>query len=282
MIVSRSKASVDAVARHYDELDHWYQVIWGEHVHHGLFESRRETIPEATEKLIELLARELDPKPGDLLCDVGCGYGGTARYLAENFGAHVTGVTVSTAQAEYAQEHSAQGVDIRVCDFLKSDFDDKYFDIVMSIESTEHFDDKSQLFAELFRILKPGGRIGVFAWLSKHNPAPWEVRWLLEPICREGHLPGIGDQDEYQQLLQDAGFASLDFTDLSNSVKRTWTLVIRRIANQLLVNQEARSFIRSGFSNTAFLKTLFRIRLAYALGSMRYGLFTAVKPKDSC
>ncbi len=63
--------------------------------------------------------------------------------------------------------------------------------------------------------------------------------------------------------------------------QRTWTLVIRQVIQRILNDSQARSFLRSSARNIVFSKTLFRIRLAYGLGAMRYGLFTAVQPEAS-
>ena len=52
MICSSSPVSTEDVADHYDELDPFYREIWGEHVHHGLWESGKETIEEAVVNLV--------------------------------------------------------------------------------------------------------------------------------------------------------------------------------------------------------------------------------------
>lgn len=281
MIAPRTIPGPDAVADHYNELDHWYRAIWGEHVHHGIFERRSDTIPEATERLIERLAEALRVQQGDRLCDVGCGYGGTARYLAWHHGAHVTGVTLSHAQADHARELDAPHVDIRVGDFLEAALDSETYDAAYSVESSEHFADKPALFRRMHEILKPGGRLAISAWLAKESPSKFQIRHLLKPICREGRLPGMGTHSEYESMLAEAGFTDISYDDLSRQVPRTWTLVIRRIAARLLTDPEARRFLRSHPRNLEFGLSLFRIRAAYAFGAMRYGLFTACKPEKA-
>lgn len=280
MIAPRTIPGPDAVADHYNELDPWYRAIWGEHVHHGLFEGRGDSIAEATERLIVRLAEALDIQPGETCCDVGCGYGGTARYLAVKFNTHVTGVTLSQAQAGFAQTLDVPNVDIRVGDFLDSALEPDAFDAAYSVESSEHFADKLALFREMRRILKPDGRVAIAAWLARENPGAFQTRHLLEPICREGRLPGMGTRSEYESMLADAGFTDIAYTDLSRQVPRTWTLVIRRIVARLFTDPEARAFLRSRPRNLEFGLSLFRIRAAYALGAMQYGLFTARKPEQ--
>ena len=60
---------------------------------------------------MELICRKLQLKPGMRVLDIGCGWGGLGRYMAQQYGVHVTGVTVSWAQAQYAESHS-EGLDV--------------------------------------------------------------------------------------------------------------------------------------------------------------------------
>src|SRR4051812_19580875 len=82
------------VAAHYDDLDRYYRGLWGEHVHHGLFDAPGMSPEEATRRLIAVVAGEAAVGPGSVVCDVGCGYGGTSRVLAREYGADVTGLTI--------------------------------------------------------------------------------------------------------------------------------------------------------------------------------------------
>ena len=92
----------EQVGRHYDDLDTFYREIWGDHVHHGRWVSGKESTEEAVIALIDAVAAAANVGEGSRVIDVGCGYGGTSRYLASELGAEVTGFTVSRAQHEYA------------------------------------------------------------------------------------------------------------------------------------------------------------------------------------
>ena len=100
MIVPSVQTTAASVALHYDELDVFYREVWGEHVHHGLWLGGAESAERAVVQLIEHIAARAHIRQGDAVCDVGCGYGGTARVLAKEFGAVVTGISVTPRQIE--------------------------------------------------------------------------------------------------------------------------------------------------------------------------------------
>lgn len=279
MIIPREPQAAGHVSAHYDELDRYYLEIWGEHVHHGLWETGKESPNEATAALITRVAERLRLQEGERVCDAGCGYGGTARVLASEHRVHVTGVTLSSAQYRYAVDQSdAIAAAFVLGDFLAVDLPREGFDAAISIESSEHMGDKPAFFSKLHGILRPGGRMACMAWLARDNPKDWQVRRLLEPICREGRLPGMGDEQDYRVLLDEAGFGGIQFEDYTRQVKKTWLIVAWRMAKRIALDREARAFLRQGPENRVFAKTVLRILLAYETGAMRYGLFTARKP----
>jgi len=281
MIVPNVAQAEADVAGHYDELDPVYRAVWGDHVHHGLWTSGRETPAQAVEALADLVGERLAPRPGDCLVDIGCGYGATAARFAERLGVAVTGLTLSKAQHRIA---SARGgaLSFHVRDWLANHLPAAAFDHGYAIESSEHMTDKPLFFGEAHRVLKPGGRLVVCAWLAAPAPTPWQIRHLLEPICREGRLPSMGSQANYEAMARDAGFELVAFEDLSRRVRRTWTLCLTGFLRHLLTDGGARRLVFSPATrNRIFMATLPRLIWAYRSGAMRYGLFTFAKPLES-
>jgi len=278
MIIPNTVQTTAAVARHYDDLDTYYREIWGDHVHHGYFVTGDETVAAATEALITLLASRLDLTPGQEICDIGCGYGATANHLAEKYQARVTGFTVSAAQAARATNASGR-VDIRLGDWLANDLPAQKFDRAYAIESSEHMPDKQRFFNEAFRTLKPGGRLAVCAWLAADKPRGWEIRHLLEPICREGRLPGMGTEAEYREFGRNAGFEIISVEDISARVSRTWTICAQRLFKQLFVDPRyIKMLLNPRKADRIFALTLFRLIAAYRTKSMRYCVLVYRKP----
>jgi tocopherol O-methyltransferase len=271
------------VAAHYDDLDRFYREIWGEHVHHGLWTARRLTPSEAARQMIDVVAEKAAIKKGDTICDIGCGYGGTARVLAREYGANVTALTISRAQHAYAEsvDPGSANPAYLLRDWMDNGLESESFDAALAIESSEHMPDLPTFFAEVARVLRPGGRFVVCAWLTRDRPRSWERRALLEPICREGRLRGMESAAEYDRLARAAGLEPRTFEDRSRQVKRTWPICAARVLTGFFREPSYRRFLlRSGGPNRIFALTLVRIALAYQIGSMRYGILTAVKPGD--
>jgi tocopherol O-methyltransferase len=278
MILPATPQGAEAVAAHYDELDLFYREVWGEHVHHGYWAEGRESAEEAADALVDLLADRMGFAAGHAVCDIGCGYGASARRLAARWGVHVTGVTISAAQAGIAAARAREqpGVTVALRDWLANGFADGSFDRAYAIESTEHMEDKQRFFDEAYRTLRPGGRLGVFAWLAGDRPRAWEVRHLLEPICREGRLPGMGDEADYRAMAGRAGFAVTTVEDFSVQVRRTWTICARRLLGRIATQPKyARFLLDTTARNRIFAVTMLRLILAYRTGAMRYCLLIA-------
>ncbi len=278
MIESEIFETPATVASHYDDLDLFYREIWGLHIHHGLWRTGKESSSIATIELLEHLMRDVVLPDHARVCDVGCGYGETSRYLANRFNVEVTGLSVSEKQLSFAKslgENSS--VKLLLQDWMENKLDSDSFDLVISIESSEHMPNLKRFFEEAYRVLRPGGTLKICAWLSKNDPEPWELKHLLQPICTEGRLR-LYDESEYTHLIQETGFRHSHFENISDQVKKTWSLCLQRCLWKFMTDFRYLSFMMKNVSeNKKFLLSLLRIRLAYETRSMHYGIFTAAK-----
>jgi tocopherol O-methyltransferase len=281
MIISPEPIFEADVADHYDELDSFYRELWGEHVHHGLW-LRGTTSAESAVRHLGTWIRDWGGiEVGTSVCDVGCGYGALARQLVQEAGAQVTAITLSRVQYEYAQSRDPSGNPRYVCaNWLRVSLLPESFDTVIACESFEHMTDKAQAFSQAFRALRPGGKLVICAWLASEHPARWQVRRLLEPICREGRMPSLMSGTELVNIAAQAGFRNLEWQDITGRVKRTWLLVVVRLATRLLRERRYRRFLLNPRRrNRLFALTTLRIWLAYNFGALHYGIFVFHRPK---
>jgi tocopherol O-methyltransferase len=138
--------------------------------------------------------------------------------------------------------------------------------------------DKHACFAEACRVLHPGGRLVVCAWLARAGATPNEVRYLLEPICREGRLAGLGTAQEYRQWMVEAGLHVEQMEDVSTQVQPTWTVASRRLLSTLATKPQTwRYLLDSSRRERIFAVTVGRMWLAYRMGALRYGIFSATR-----
>lgn len=276
------------VGRHYDDLDVPYREIWGEHVHHGYWERGGESPQEAARALVTLIADLADVKEGERVVDVGCGYGATARMLARTRGAVVVGYTVSKIQFirashEKWDEQSSMAPLPRIVlgDWLENDLPDASQDLVLAIESLEHIADRERFFDEAARVLKPGGRLILGAWLSKEKPFFVTRRLLLDPIVRAGRLASLPTLKQHQASLSRTGFADISSRDLTRRVRRTWSVCLARSAGRVLTDFSfVRRFLFRSGEGRVFLPAMLRIALAYRIGTMRYAVVLGRKPLE--
>lgn len=270
--------AAEAIAAHYDDLDRYYRLIWGEHVHHGLWRSGRETAAQAVVALVHEMATRGAIGRGSRVCDAGAGYGAPARLLVDEYGAEVTAFTLSEAQYRYASESPRRRPQLQFHrqNWLENRLPAESFDTVLSIESSEHME-KAPFLQAAHRVLRPQGRLAVAAWLTAGKLAGWEKNHVIDPICVEGRLPELISGAEYCRRIEAAGFRLLDFTDVTKQVRRTWRHCALGVIHRVLTDGEARRFVFGQAENRVFAKSVFRLWAGYYTGTLRYGLFTAEK-----
>ena len=153
-----------AVQYHYDVGNDFYSLWLDRNMQYscGYFPTGAEDLNTAQERKVEHICRKLRLQPGERLLDIGCGWGGLARYAAKNYGVNVLGVTLSKNQKAYADEQITRaglqgGVAVELKDYR--DLGDESFDKIVSVGMFEHVG-RSHLpeyFAQGHRLLKPGG-----------------------------------------------------------------------------------------------------------------------------
>jgi tocopherol O-methyltransferase len=284
MIHPRTPPSSTDVAGHYDELDDFYREVWGEHLHHGLWTTGRESVARAVRALIDEVAQRAQIRAGDRVIDVGMGYGGTSRVLASEYGARVTGLTLSPRQYAYARSQDPYSTNpvYLLRDWLHNDLAGDSADAIVSIECIGHVTNKVRFFDEVHRVLRPGGRLALTAWLSGPDPTDEEQRKYLTPICEEGRLGGLATANELRAAAQEAGLVVEGVASLGDRVRRTWSIVVRRVLRRVATQPRYLRFLLDKQApERGFARSLFRMGPAYRSGALDYGLLWGRRPDES-
>jgi len=297
-----------------NEYDAWteegiLEYYWGEHIHLGYYDQDdlnaitnplksgkvfKDTKFKFVEEMYKWSGAEANSggAPAKIL-DVGCGIGGTSRYLGNKLkgkGTQVTGITLSPKQVErateLAQERGLDNVKFQVMDALKMDFPDNTFDLVWGCESGEHMPDKAAYVEEMTRVLKPGGTLVIATWcqreLAQGEEFTKDEKAKLQFLYDEWAHPYFISIEEYERLCTKTG--KLDSVSGANWVKETiaawrhsiwvgvwdpWIVIWKGFTSRMGP--------RVWWKTIREIVTLERMHRAFDCGLMTYGMIKARK-----
>ncbi|CAM1509272.1 Fc.00g030110.m01.CDS01 [Cosmosporella sp. VM-42] len=300
----------DRIKLHYDLASDYYLSLWGEHIHHGYWPTEESQANETKEKaqtnLIQLLLEISKLPPNSAVLDVGCGIGGTSRYLAAQRGCTVTGITISSKQVEIANrlteaaaeseasaEENEKAADQDVDGFFKlgsgkvrfieldaekmADFfsgQEASFEGVWISEALSHFPNKTLFFQNAQKVLKPQGKLVLADWFKADGLDETTFANDIKPIEDGMLLPPLCTQQGYVDLAKQADLQVFaEPKDISQEVRKTWDITWSLVQNPSLWGFA----FTQGRDGIAFLQSFRAMRRGYADGSFRYAVMAFQK-----
>lgn len=259
------------------DADAFYFHVWGgEDIHIGLYERPDEPIFDASRRSTEALARRLELKASHRVLDLGAGYGGAARWVAETYGCRVACLNLSEVQNDRNRVLSkAQGLSDRIevvhGAFETLPFPAESFDHAFSQDAFLHSGDKGRVLEEAFRVLKPGGHL-VFTDPMQADSVPSGV---LEPVLARIHLDHLGSFGLYHGLAQEAGFEVVDMVDMTKQLPSHYQRVSEELGR---MRSELEGRVVSGAYLDRMLKGLGHWVEAGRSGHLAWGIIDLKKP----
>ncbi|GAB2289261.1 SUMO protein smt3 [Dionaea muscipula] len=237
----------DFVDTFYNLVTDIYEWGWGQSFHFSPSvpgKSHRDATRLHEEMAVDLIRVQ----PGDKILDVGCGVGGPMRAIAAHSLANVVGITINEYQVNRARLHNKKaGLDALcevVCgNFLHMPFVDGSFDGAYSIEATCHAPRLEDVYAEIFRVLKPGALYVSYEWVTteKFRVEDPEHVEIIQGIERGDALPGLRSYADIAATARKVGFEVVKELDLAAPPAKPWwtRLKMGRIAywrNHILIS----------------------------------------------
>jgi len=161
-----SAYDADVANSFYNLATEFYEYGWGDSFHFG-FRRSSEPHGKAIANSQNFVAQKLHVKDMDRVLDMGCGIGGPLRGVVRATGANVTGLTINAHQVRRAQEIT-RGLTPWMqerCHFVRQDYlnikgmELEAYDAAFYMESSLHCENRTQTFSEVYKLLKPGGRL---------------------------------------------------------------------------------------------------------------------------
>ena len=218
-----------SVIDHYDKMTRVFYLQWSsEHLHFGVFKAgerprHNETPKEsdgharALDRMVETIVAPAGIEGRHHVVDAGCGVGGTAFHLGRTRGCRVTGVNLCKTQLQIAGSKAVNAdlgdrIDFEYANCSRSlPFADGSVDVVVNIESARHYSDRSRFLREVYRILKPGGRIVASDWMTHDAIPAGHYRKYIQPLCEDWMMCRLESQSSYTRLLQETGLEVIEF-----------------------------------------------------------------------
>ncbi|MBW0014893.1 class I SAM-dependent methyltransferase [Mycobacterium sp.] len=177
----------------------------------------------ATVQLVDLARLTAD---SDVL-DAGSGVGGTARYVADRFGARVTAVDLTDEYCETNRWlNRLVGLDgrvsVRQADVTELPVADGTFDVLISQHVQMNVPDKARLYSEAHRVLKDRGRLALWdITIGDGGQLDYPLPWADEPTRSHLATPG-----ELRAAIESAGFAVEAWNDLTDQAAAVMRAVL--------------------------------------------------------
>jgi ubiquinone/menaquinone biosynthesis C-methylase UbiE len=233
-----------------DRLEHGHPELstgFGRYVHWGFWDegdtgdASMTGFAQAAERMSQRVCAVAEPKSGQRVLDVGCGWGGTIASLNEELssaslvGLNIDARQIARARARVKARHG-NSIDFVEGDACAMPFDSGTFDVVIALECAFHFSDRSRFLSEARRVLSPGGRLVVADFV----PAPLTVpllpaqRFMFGPYMK--HVLGPADVtysvERYRQVARAQGLVMNHEQDITKNTLPTYP-VLRRVAAEM-------------------------------------------------
>jgi tocopherol O-methyltransferase len=266
------------ISRYFDRHQIIYTLFWSRtSLHCGFWLENTKRLAEAIINTDRFIVDSLAIDSTDKVLDAGCGVGGTCIYIAETTGSQVEGITVSDVQLKIAKKRASKSPASNLLNFSKQDFTqtnfkDNSFSKLFGIESICYAHKKIDFLKEAHRIMVPGGKIVIVdLFLTKEDLNAQEMKIYKNTI--EGcAVPNLSTKADFQRSLEQAGFNSIQFHDMTSYIKRSsHKLYYRALITYPLEILKLRLRIGRVNFTPIYQRALFDRKVAY------YGAFIATK-----
>ncbi|MCS6822343.1 MAG: methyltransferase domain-containing protein [Microscillaceae bacterium] len=219
--------SPQQVVEYYEKCEVAYRDVWDLNnslaMHYGYWDASVRRLPQSLHRMNEVLAQVACVRRGERVLDAGCGVGGSAIFLAKQYGCEVEGITLLETQVQkaivYAQQRGVSDkVRFSVQDYTQTGFEARSFDLVWAVESVCHAIDKQAFLQEAYRLLKKGGRLLVADGFCTDKALSPKESALLLTWTSNWAIPHLASVHSFEHKIRQVGFQAVNFQDFTPNI----------------------------------------------------------------
>ncbi|MDB5403563.1 MAG: sterol 24-C-methyltransferase [Acetobacteraceae bacterium] len=224
----RQRDYATMVNAYFDLATDFYEFGWGQSFHFAP-RARGETFRESILRYEQWLALRLGLTPDSQVLDVGCGVGGPMRTIARFAGCKITGLNNNGYQLKRAAIHTRRAGLEALCetvegDFMAMPFPDAHFDAAYALEATVHAPSIAGVYAEIARVLKPGGMVACYEWAMTRRfvASDTEHQRIRREIEINNGVPCVSTAGEIADAVASTGLELVQVEDRCEGSEVPW------------------------------------------------------------
>ena len=254
---------------------------WG--LHYGYFEDGDKSLTEAILKMNEQILKNASINQKSIVLDAGCGYAGTAIYIALKKKCHIEAITiveeqVSTAKTIIKEKKLDEYINVTKQDYTQTTFKDNTFDVIYGIESICHGDKKAFL-KEAYRILKPNGILIIFDGYNSTEKNEYTKKELkyMQNWNQGWAVDSLETGKFFIEESKKLGFINQSYTNITDKVIKTSKILYLASFPAYLVDFFGRLFKKRTKYNKGNVKAARYQYISLKNKLWEYGVFKANK-----
>ena len=254
---------------------------WG--LHYGYFDECDKSLTQAILKMNEQVIKHTNINESSYVLDAGCGYAGTAMYIAEKHKCHIEAITivdeqVNTANKIIKEKNLDKYVNVTNQDYTKTNFKNNTFDVIYGIESICH-GNKKEFLKEAYRILKPGGILVIFDGYNTKEKNEYTKKELqyMKYWNNGWAVDSLETGNFFIQESKKVGFINQEYKVITNNVIKTSKVLYYASYPAVVVDFFGRVFKKRSKYNKGNVKAAKYQYICMKKNLWEYGIFKAIK-----